>query len=490
MHSLLLPLLLIAPALSAAEPTPPAKETWQSIALRGQRIGYGHLVERRTEQPGGPIITTDMRLHTVMKRFDGKLTLIIDQTVVENLDGTLRSFTFRMENPPASRMEMRGRVDGTTLELTTTTGGQSSTSQLTIPAGVKSPVYVDRMLEDSRLSQGESQTINLFDPQLGAAVTVKATGQGPADFQLPDGQQQQGTMAVVEYVTGIPGMSVDCYFDAQGQSVLNEAKLLGTTTWNVSREQALKEIPADIDLGLAALVEVDKIPDSDQLKSAIYRVSLDGGLADNLIAASNLQNVERIDPDTIRLTVKSLRPGQTKPTDSSPPDAKYLAATAMARSDDEAIVKLATESAPADAASNEVATALETRVHKWLNRKNMSSNLASASEVVRSREGDCTEHAVLLTALLRARGIPARTAVGLVYWDQFTAFAGHAWTEAWLDGEWIPLDATQAHGGIGADHIKLGDSSLADGDAGIVAGSISTWQLLDRARIKVESTER
>ena len=40
---------------------------------------------------------------------------------------------------------------------------------------------------------------------------------------------------------------------------------------------------------------------------------------------------------------------------------------------------------------------------------------ATAAEVARSREGDCTEHAVLLAALARARGIPARVAMGLVY---------------------------------------------------------------------------
>ena len=36
----------------------------------------------------------------------------------------------------------------------------------------------------------------------------------------------------------------------------------------------------------------------------------------------------------------------------------------------------------------------------------------------RTRSGDCSEHAVLLTALLRARGIPARVSHGLVYLEQ------------------------------------------------------------------------
>ena len=72
-----------------------------------------------------------------------------------------------------------------------------------------------------------------------------------------------------------------------------------------------------------------------------------------------------------------------------------------------------------------------------------------------SREGDCTEHAVLLAALARACGIPARVAIGLVYVDQAGGFGYHMWTEMYLSGHWIPLDATLGQGGIGAAHLKL-----------------------------------
>jgi len=89
-----------------------------------------------------------------------------------------------------------------------------------------------------------------------------------------------------------------------------------------------------------------------------------------------------------------------------------------------------------------------------------------ASEVARSREGDCTEHAVLLAALCRARGIPARVAMGLVHSEAAGGFAYHMWTECWLGGRWMPLDATLGQGGIGAAHLKLGHSSL-DGAAAI-----------------------
>jgi hypothetical protein len=88
---------------------------------------------------------------------------------------------------------------------------------------------------------------------------------------------------------------------------------------------------------------------------------------------------------------------------------------------------------------------------------------ASAGEALRSRSGDCTEFAVLLAALARARDIPARVAYGLVYADRFSGkkdvFSPHVWVQVWTGERWKSYDA-----GIGefdATHLAL---SLGDGD--------------------------
>ena len=81
----------------------------------------------------------------------------------------------------------------------------------------------------------------------------------------------------------------------------------------------------------------------------------------------------------------------------------------------------------------------------------------SAREALRTRVGDCNEHATLLTALLRASGIPARLSIGLVYTRE--KFYYHAWTEAYL-GEWISMDATLNQMPADASHIKLIEGNL------------------------------
>lgn len=88
---------------------------------------------------------------------------------------------------------------------------------------------------------------------------------------------------------------------------------------------------------------------------------------------------------------------------------------------------------------------------------------ASALEALRRRSGDCTEFAVLLTAAARARGIPARIIIGLVYADRFSGkkdvFSPHAWVQAWDGERWTSYDA--ALDSFDSTHIGI---ALGDGD--------------------------
>ncbi len=57
-----------------------------------------------------------------------------------------------------------------------------------------------------------------------------------------------------------------------------------------------------------------------------------------------------------------------------------------------------------------------------------------------TRRGTCDEIGHLLVALLRAQGIPARHVVGFAFSGE--QWLPHAWTEARINGEWVPADAT------------------------------------------------
>jgi hypothetical protein len=107
--------------------------------------------------------------------------------------------------------------------------------------------------------------------------------------------------------------------------------------------------------------------------------------------------------------------------------------------------------------------ALQEFVRRYIRTKDLNVGYASALEVAKNPEGDCTEHAVLLAALGRALDIPTRVVDGLAYVDRYAGkdrvFVPHAWAQAWVDGHWRSFDA--ALPGFDAGHIAL---SAGDGD--------------------------
>ncbi len=82
-------------------------------------------------------------------------------------------------------------------------------------------------------------------------------------------------------------------------------------------------------------------------------------------------------------------------------------------------------------------------VSRYIERKDLLRAFDLASQVARRREGDCTEHAVLLTALARLFGFPARVVTGMaiVAAGGTVEAVGHAWVEVHLSGRWQLADA-------------------------------------------------
>jgi hypothetical protein len=83
-------------------------------------------------------------------------------------------------------------------------------------------------------------------------------------------------------------------------------------------------------------------------------------------------------------------------------------------------------------------------VDRYIENKRFGRLFDIASVVARRREGDCTEHAVLLASTFRLLGIPSHVVNGLAIFAQNGAprAFGHAWTE-YFDGErWQLADAS------------------------------------------------
>jgi len=137
-------------------------------------------------------------------------------------------------------------------------------------------------------------------------------------------------------------------------------------------------------------------------------------------------------------------------------------------------------------------------IESWV-KKNMHPTsdvgYARASTIVQDLKGDCRQHGMLTAALCRAAGIPARTALGLVYghekdkdqkWIPILGF--HMWTEAWINGQWIGLDATLGKGGIGPGHLKISEHSWADTQT--LAPLLPVSRAMGKLKVEIEEVEQ
>ena len=120
-------------------------------------------------------------------------------------------------------------------------------------------------------------------------------------------------------------------------------------------------------------------------------------------------------------------------------------------------------------------------VDGWIVKKNMTRGLDPASRVARRREGDCSEHAVLLGAAARLAGRPSRIVLGVALVPvegRLLAF-GHAWAELHDGTAWRLADATPLPAGV--RYVPL--SVLADEGPGYTAAAWAGLSPLDVRRI-------
>lgn len=245
---------------------------------------------------------------------------------------------------------------------------------------------------------------------------------------------------------------------------------------------------------MSSLIHPDRpIPRARTLRKAVFELSLADGEAMPALPHTPAQRVEQLDGGRVRVTVDADGPFGVG-IDDQPTDAN-LESSSMIGVDDPKVRELlakALDGMPKDASPADKAGALRRFVSRHVQAKDLSVGLASAGEVARTGQGDCTEHAVLLAALLRGAGIPSRTVSGLMYVDHMldrqSLFGYHMWTQAWIDGRWVDLDAIlDGQRDFDATHIALSTSAMSDGQT--FNDMVTFMPVFGRLQIRVVESE-
>ena len=278
------------------------------------------------------------------------------------------------------------------------------------------------------------------------------------------------------------------WVDETGRPRKKYRRFLNQTTFACSKETALS--PNDhpqFDLAVTNSFAIELPPSLNKRTDfAQFQVTTPGQDAANIFPSNSYQRVQRTAADCVLITVgmpslsshaDALRddaniaslPPALPQSKTSMPRSQDVEANHWINSSDRHIQKFSHWPEKLTTV-DEICKRSTAAVHAHMQQSILDESLLTASRAFQARAGDCTEHAMLLAAVLRTQSIPARVVTGLILDANQSRLQFHMWTEAWDGLKWLPLDATISEPHPNALRIKLSDSNLAeDTDWAIVA---------------------
>lgn len=453
----LLVIVMTSGPLAAAEPR--AEEVWFRMLVNEQPSGWSVLRETRK----GDRVTTETKTHIVMQRLGQPIEMDINTSFTESKAHEPIEAAFEMA---ASAIAMSSayefKPDG--IHITSSQMGRQTTRVMPKPAqDWLTPLQAERHIK-AQLAKGakEFETVTYDTTMFSRLVTTRYKVLGEEVITV--GGKQTPAWKVETSVSVMPDAKAVVHVDREGRPLRTTIDMMGLRMVQERADKALaKSKVAGAELMNDTLITVDKpLKEPRKLKRAVYTLSVKEGELPTLPDTSS-QTFARINPRKGTLVVdlnKAAGREATKPA---------VARSIIIDGTDPAIVALkdrAVRGLGDDPA--ERAEAMRAFVNEYIDEKSLDVGFATASEVCKTRQGDCSEHAVLLAAMLRADGIPSRTASGLMYVPAFDerqqVFGYHMWTQAWLDGRWVDLDAVLPAGtAYDATHITVAASLMDDG---------------------------
>lgn len=390
----------------------------------------------------------------------------------------MEEFTFTLDSE-VGRFEASGELTpDTTLRVRIVSAGneQNLSFRLAQPP-IMSNVVPIRVAMGEGLDVGETVRLPVFDPTSLSTRTVEVdilehdtlfvTDSAALNHEARWVSAHQDTVPAWRIAEVFGGVRVESWVDEDGRILRAESGMgfsMEKTEYELARQaqedsRLASTSPVDEDVILSTAVQsnvdFDDVAIHDEIRFRLSGVDLEGYQLDG--------GRQTLRGDTLiirRENWDALDPGYDLPYPYM--DLRSaLEPEPLIQSDDERIVRRAREITGRrtqwSQRPKDVARQLTTAVYTML-EKDITFSVPNAVQVLETLQGDCNEHTVLYVAMARALGLPARTAVGLVYVNG--AFFYHAWPEVWLD-EWVAVDPTFGQYPADASHIRFVTGGLA-----------------------------
>ena len=425
------------------------QDDWMEIYLKDQKIGYS--TTRISPFGKGYLIYEEIVLNFNLM---GQASLMRTSTrSIVDQGFLLKSFMLKVDSGIVD-FRVSGKVEGRRMQIEVGEGKRKKTHTISLSGPPVIGSGMSQFFRGRPLEIGEAFKFFLFDPSTMTQkrMVIKVA----AKESLVINRLKYSTYRLE---TEMWGQNLIFWLNEKGE-VLKEKGFMGLTLIRSNAATAPRNLKGGKVYDFYEMASIDvkpKLIDADKLTSLRLEVE---GLRDTHFSTDVFnRGRQRFRDGMLKITQEK---SPLKATYKAPfPDLSgemkpYLRPEFNIQSDDKRMKEKALEIVGDQRDPAAVAEKLMEWVYNNVEKKPVI-NVPSAVEVLKTRVGDCNEHAVLLTALLRASKIPARECVGLVYAKG--RFFYHAWTEAYL-GRWISMDPTLNQMPTDATHIKLAHGGL------------------------------
>jgi len=463
----------IEPAMLAEEiGSGAAQPEYFAVFLEGEKVG--HSIQNRQVADGK--VTTTVEVAITISRMNIPVTITVSETCVETTDGKPIAFEC-IQNLGALTSKVSGRVDEKgVVNLTTRSMGAQDSRTFQWPSGAVMAEGLRLLQLDKRLRQGSKYSAKIFDASLMQVIEAHIEV-GPK--QQVDLLGRIVTLTEVTTIVNLPGAGALVTKSYVDDDLRPQKTIMPIAGMQIEMVACVKEFA----LGQNDVFElVDRVflpspqplDDVASARSVAYLLKPADGMDSLSVPVGDNQKVRKLKNGSLVVVVEPVAAPKGVRFPYKGKDEAILEAmnpNQYLQSNHEQIIALARRAVGRTKDTGEAARKIEAFVADYIQSKNLSVGYASATEVAESRQGDCSEFAVLTAAMCRAIGIPAQVVAGVAYVEQWgnlqNCLGPHAWVQAYVGDKWIGLDAafkSTGRGGYGPGHIALaaGNGEPAD----------------------------
>lgn len=441
-------------------------DDWGQVFLAEQKVGYAHFSHTRK----GDQITTSSSVVMKMGRMDQAIKAEINSSTVETIDGTPLRFNSVMKMA-AFETTTSGEVHDGKVTLTKEQFGMKQADTYDFPEGslMEWGAFRLQLLKGSK--PGTTYEYKTYSPDLSVDKAMATTATiGDWEEINSNGTAIKAQKITATIDTPVGKLTSKTWMDKDANLIRSDIPMPGLGELSViacDEAAALSDfLPPE--LFMNTVIEVKRKIDRAKARRIRYRLTAQNDEVDlSTLPDTGMQSVESTGKRSAELTVTRLIYKPENPSDkkrSTPDLSEYREPNLMINTADPELIALAKKAAGGVTEPFALADRLRKFVTGYIKSKDLNVGFASAGEVARNREGDCSEHGVLLAALGRINGLPSRVVVGLAYVPSLggrqNIFGYHLWTQFYIDHRWIDFDAALAESDCSPARIAFATSSL------------------------------